>query len=108
MEAFFLKYWQIISWGAGGLCTVHGSVLVWVLKLIGKKIDRPEFENRVALIEHQVSSINSQLIIIARQNGEMLAGISAIKESSKDGDQQIKELLGRLERTRPDHGRRGE
>ena len=96
MEPFILKYSAYISWLLGALCTLHVSVLAWVLKLIGKKVSRPEFENRIGVIERQISSINAQLIKISEQNGMLLAEISATKEASEKGERNIKELINRL------------
>jgi len=107
VEAFILKYWEIASWAAGGLCTVHGSVLLWVLRLIGKKVDRPEFESRILVIETQINMMHQQLIKIAEQNGSIKADVLATKEASEKGERNIKELIRQLEK-RPVDGRKGD
>lgn len=102
MEAWLLKYWSIISWCVGGIltagCTIHGSVLIWLLKLISKKVGRPEFENRVSNIEQQVSTISSQVLEIYEQNGKIVAGLKALEEASLAADKNIKEHIDRLEK----------
>ena len=107
MEALFLKYWPGVSWTAGGLCTVHGSVLLWVLRLIGKKVDRPEFESRLLVIETQINTMHQQLIKIAEQNGSIKADVRATKEASETGERHLKELIEKLEK-RPVNGRKGD
>ena len=102
-----MKYSAYISWTAGALCTLHVSVLAWVLKLIGTKVSRPEFESRIGLVERQINSINLQLVKIAEQNGKLLAGILATKEASEKGERNIKELIQQLKNV-PDNGRRGD
>jgi len=107
MESWILKYWQVVSWTAGGLCTVHGSVLVWVLRLIGKKVDRNEFESRMIVIETQINIMHNQLIKISEQNGSIKSCIQATKEASEKSERNIKELIRRLE-IRPVEGRKGD
>lgn len=98
MESFILKYAAYISWLAGALCTLHVSVLAWVLKLISTKVSRPEFESRISLVERQINSINLSLIKISEQNGKLLAEICATKEASEKGEREIKELINLLKK----------
>ena len=111
MEAWVFKYWQMISWCVGGIasaaCAVHGSILVWLLKSIAKKVDRHEFDSRVKTIEMQIGGMTDHVVDIYKQNGEIVAGLKALKEASLMADKNMKEHIERLEKL-PKNGNMGD
>lgn len=107
MEALFLKYWQVVSWIAGGLCTIHGGEFLFFMRLFGKKVDRKEFEARLLVIETQFNIMYQQLLRISEQNGAIKADVRATKEASETGEKNIKELIRQLEK-QPLEGRKGD
>ena len=85
-----------LNWIVPTCITTHAGVLLHLLTRIDSKVDRAEFENRVNLIESQLSAMNVIIVEISRQNGEIVATLVALKESSAEGDRHVRELLGQL------------
>lgn len=106
MKAWITVWWQVVASVAGLFgtgCVVHYRAFNYLKNLAESKVATDDFEKELEKIERhfsgierKIEKIESHVFIISGQNGQIIAQLAALKESSEQGDKHLREIMRML------------
>lgn len=106
IKSWITVWWQVVAsvaalFGTG--CIVHFKAFNYLKNLAESKVSKERFERELLKIENhfngiekKIDKIEGHIFIISGQNGQIIAQLAALKESSEQGDKHLREIMRML------------